>query len=135
MVYYEYIFYRTYKYFFRMSAYDMPGVKAILLTGFVIVLNVVLMSYAFLKMLGHNMNQLVSPAALKFSIVAALLSLWLINYSLFWHDERLATVLEKFEDQTVSYNQSTASILTAAFFILPVILFVIMAIQGANVRN
>jgi hypothetical protein len=135
MVYYEYIFYRTYMFFFRMSAQDMPGVKAILLTGFVVLLNTVLFTNMLLNGSGHDMRQLFSPATIKLLIVAILLSVWLANYYLFWYNGRLSSTLQKFEEHTVSYNQVAASLLTAVFFILPVALFLLLAIQGANGSN
>jgi hypothetical protein len=135
MIYYEYIFYKTYLFFFRRSAQDMPGVKAILLTGFVVVFTLVLLADLLLNVAGDGLNQLFSLAMLKFLIVSLILSLWLANYYLFWRNGRLLVVLQKFEEQTAAYNQVAASLVTATFFLLPIILFIILAVRGAHSRN
>ena len=135
MIYYEYIFYKTYLFFFRLSAQDMPGVKALLLTGFIVVFTISLLATLLVNGTGHAMHQLLSLALLKLLIVSSIFILWLINYYLFWRNGRLIAVLQKFEEQTASYNQVAASLILAAFFILPVILFVSLAVRGAHIRN
>ena len=122
-------------FFYRRNALDTPGVKAILITGFVALSNIMLLASLLLNWSGHDMGRLIGPATLKFLVVIILLGSWLVNYYLFWHNGRLLTVLQKFEEHTASYNQVTAILLAAFFFILPVILFIVLAVHGANIRN
>lgn len=135
MVYYEYIFYKTYKFFFRMSAQDMPGFKATLITGFFVFLNCFMPPSSLLNLAGRDITSFIGMAGGKTLVVAIILSSWIVNYWLFWRNGKLPQVLLKFEERTVPFNQRIATLSLAVFYWLPVVLFVLLAIRGAHIRG
>lgn len=135
MIYYEYIFYKTYCFFRRMNAYDMPGVKTTLLLGFVLLATSVLLVSTLLKGLGYDMAQFTSQPSANVLMVVGQLGLWGAHYRVFWRGGRLPTLMQAFEERAVLLNTSLAAMLTGLFFLLPVGLFIVNAVWGAQVAH
>lgn len=135
MLYYKFIFYKTYCFFRRMNAYDMPGVKTTLLLGFVMLATIMLLASTLSKELGYNMAWFTSQPSAKALVVAGQLGLWGAHYWVFWRGGRLPTLLQAFEEEAVSLNTSLAGVLTGLFFLVPVGLFIVNAVWGAQVAH
>ncbi len=131
MVYYHYIFYSVYRFFFRMNARDTPGMKATLLVGFVVLINVILILSTLLSWLGYSTSHIISQPMAKVLLVVTQLALWGGNYWLFWRGGRLPGLLQRFEENTISFHQGVARVLTGLFFLLPVALFIYNAVRSA----
>ena len=135
MIYYEFIFYKTYCFFRRMNAYDMPGVKTTLLLGFVLLATSMLVASTILKGLGYDMAWFARQPLANVFVVAGQLGLWGAHYWVFWRGGRLPTLMQAFEEGTVSLNTSLAVTLTGLFFLLLVGLFMVNAVWGAQVAR
>lgn len=131
MIYYHYIFYSAYHFFCRMNSRDMPGVKATLLVGFIMLMNSMLALNALLSWLGYNTAHVISQPIAKVLLVVTQLILWGGNYWLFWRGGRWPVVLQHFEENTSSFHRGLARVLTGWFFLLPVALFIYNAVRSA----
>lgn len=131
MIYYKYIFYRTYLFFFKMNSQDIPAFKAILLVGFLLLFNIVLVVTMAAHLANYDSRLLAGTRFFKSLIVSLLLGFWLVNYFLFWRGNKLPLLVQGFTDRTTRFNQPLATSITYAFFLLPIFLFLFFAWQGA----
>ena len=132
MIYYQYIFYKTYMFFFKMNPRDMPGVKSILLIGFMLLVNTVLLTSLSAQLLGYDASRVAGTFSAKLCLVGCQLVFWFINYKLFWDNNRLVSTLEQFEVDSISFNKTIASFSVAIFFLLPILLLLFNIIKGAH---
>ena len=135
MIYYKFIFYKTYCFFLGMNAQDMPGVKTILILGFVILATSMLVMSALLSWIGYDVAHLVGQPLTKVLLVATQLSLWGAHYRVFWQGGKLPVIFQGFEDGTTVIHVRLAKVLMSLFFLLPIGLFLFNAVRGAKAAH
>jgi hypothetical protein len=135
MNYYKFIFYKTYCFFFRMNALNMPGLKTTLILGFIILATTMLVLSTGLNWMGYDVTYRVGERLIKVLVVATQLGLWVAHYHVFWQNGKLPTILQSFEEGTAPIHVPLARVLMALFYLLPVGLFIYNAVRGAQVAH
>jgi hypothetical protein len=135
MIYYKFIFYKTYCFFLGMNAQDMPGVKTILILGFVILATSMLGLSTLLSWIGYDVAHVAGQPLAKILVVVTQLGLWGAHYRVFWQGGKLPVVLQGFEDGTAVIHVRLAKVLMGLFFLLPVGLFLFNAVRGAQAAH